>query len=128
MGAFAAKFGDRIVAVDIHVVLVPPLQLTAPLPHPFSGVLIGKLSTNVRIMGKSAAVVGSTASNLPPHVAQGSSFLKPPSNQGTIVKGSLTVLINGKSAARMGDQALTCNDPIDVPVGRVIANGTVMIG
>jgi uncharacterized Zn-binding protein involved in type VI secretion len=38
------------------------------------------------------------------------------------------VKINGKAAARMGDMAETCNDPSDLPVGTVIASGTVMIG
>ena len=42
--------------------------------------------------------------------------------------GSATVLINGKMAARNGDTALTCNDPVDMPVGTVVAAGTVMIG
>ena len=42
--------------------------------------------------------------------------------------GSPTVKINGKMAARNGDAAATCNDPADMPVGTVIAAGTVMIG
>jgi len=33
----------------------------------------------------------------------------------------------GKPAARMGDTANTCNDPSDMPVGKVIAAGTVLI-
>ncbi len=36
--------------------------------------------------------------------------------------------INGKQAARNGDTANTCNDPADMPVGTVIAVGTVLIG
>jgi uncharacterized Zn-binding protein involved in type VI secretion len=42
--------------------------------------------------------------------------------------GSPTVKINGKMAARSGDTAMTCNDPTDLPVGKVIATGTVYIG
>jgi uncharacterized Zn-binding protein involved in type VI secretion len=42
--------------------------------------------------------------------------------------GSATVFINGKAAARTGDQAKTCNDPADLPVGTVIAAGSVFIG
>jgi len=38
------------------------------------------------------------------------------------------VRINGKPAARSGDTALTCNDPADLPVGTVVAAGTVRIG
>jgi uncharacterized Zn-binding protein involved in type VI secretion len=37
-------------------------------------------------------------------------------------------MINGKPAARAGDQALTCNDPVDVPAGTVVASGRVLIG
>jgi uncharacterized Zn-binding protein involved in type VI secretion len=31
-------------------------------------------------------------------------------------------------AARNGDMAITCNDPADLPVGQVVAVGTVFIG
>ncbi|HYH04521.1 MAG TPA: PAAR domain-containing protein, partial [Bacillota bacterium] len=81
-----------------------------------------------KIMGKPAATVDSIATNTPPHVPQGGPFQKPPSNQGKIQIGSATVKINGKPAARNGDPALTCNDPTDQPVGKVVATGTVMIG
>jgi uncharacterized Zn-binding protein involved in type VI secretion len=81
-------------------------------------------------MGKAAATVGSTADNSPPHVpaAPGVSFQKPPANKATIVRGSATVMINGKPAARAGDSATTCNDPADLPAGTVMAVGTVLIG
>jgi uncharacterized Zn-binding protein involved in type VI secretion len=80
-------------------------------------------------MGKPAAVVGSTADNSPPHVpASPGTFQRPPANKGTVQLGSQTVMINGKPAARNGDKALTCNDPSDLPVGTVIAVGTVLIG
>jgi uncharacterized Zn-binding protein involved in type VI secretion len=55
-------------------------------------------------------------------------FQKPPSNRGTIVTGSATVRINGRMAARNGDTAMTCNDPVDAPVGTVVSLGTVMVG
>jgi uncharacterized Zn-binding protein involved in type VI secretion len=98
-----------------------------PIPHPFNGVIGGSLSTNVNIMGMPAAVVGSTADNMPPHIPQGGPFQKPPTNRAQIIVGSPTVLINGKPAARNGDTALTCNDPADLPNGTVVAVGTVMV-
>jgi uncharacterized Zn-binding protein involved in type VI secretion len=79
-------------------------------------------------MGMPAATMDSVAINLPPHIPQGGPFQKPPSNQGKIILGSPTVFINKKMAARNGDMAMTCNDPVDLPVGQVIAVGTVMIG
>src|SRR5438876_599826 len=130
MGQPAAKQGDRVTAVDTHIVMVPPPAPPAPLPHPFSGVLNGQLSSDVRIMGRPAAVVGSTADNTPPHIPTppGTAFQRPPTNRATVSSGSATVLINGNPAVRNGDRALTCNDPVDLPVGTVLAVGTVMIG
>jgi uncharacterized Zn-binding protein involved in type VI secretion len=130
MGQPAAKQGDQIVAVDTHIVVLPPPAPPAPLPHPFTGIINGGLSSNVKIMGMPAATVGSTADNAPPHMPTppGTSFQKPPANKATIQLGSMTVKINGKMAARNGDMAMTCNDPADMPVGKIIAVGTVMIG
>jgi uncharacterized Zn-binding protein involved in type VI secretion len=130
MGQPAAKKGDKIVAFDKHIVLVNPGPVLQLLPHPFAGTISGGLSSNVNIMGKAAATVDSTADNSPKHTptTPGSSFQKPPSNKATIKTGSATVKINGKMAARHGDTAMTCNDPGDLPVGKVIAGGTVRIG
>src|SRR5438128_6319044 len=107
-----------------------PSPVPTPLPHPFNGIIQGSLSSDVKIMGQAAATVDSTADNTPVHIptAPGVSFQKPPSNKATIKMGSLTVKINGKAAARNGDIAETCNDPADLPVGTVIAVGTVLIG
>lgn len=132
MGQPAAKKGDQIIANDIHIVMVPsgPNLVPTPLPHPFAGLINGGLSADVNIMGQPAATVDSTADNSPAHIATppGTSFQKPPANKGTIQLGSATVKINGKMAARNGDMAMTCNDPSDMPVGQVIAVGTVLIG
>lgn len=132
MGQPAAKQGDQVMATDTHIVMVPSGTGTAPVPapHPFTGIINGGLSSDVKIMGKPAAVVGSTADNTPAHIPTppGTAFQRPPANKGTIQMGSATVMINGKPAARNGDTALTCNDPADAPVGTVVAVGTVMIG
>ena len=132
MGQPAAKQGDQIIATDTHIVMVPSPNglVPTPLPHPFTGIINGELSSNVNIMGLPAATVDSTADNIPPHIPTppGTAFQKPPANKGTIKIGSPTVKINGKMAARNGDIAETCNDPADLPVGQVIAVGTVFIG
>jgi uncharacterized Zn-binding protein involved in type VI secretion len=99
-----------------------------PVPHPFNGIIQGNLSPNVKIMGRPAATVGSIAMNTPPHIPQGGPFQLPPTNRGQVTLGSNRVLINGQPAARNGDTAMTCNDPVDLPVGKVVAAGTVMIG
>ena len=118
--------------VDTHIVMVPvgSSLVPTPLPHPFSGKINGGLSSDVNLMGKAAATVDSTADNSPAHTPTppGTSFQKPPADKATIKVGSPTVKINGKMAARNGDKAVTCNDPADLPVGTVIAVGTVLIG
>ncbi len=132
MGQPAAKQGDQILATDTHIVLVPTPTgpVPTPLPHPFVGMLNGNLSRDVNIMGRPAATVDSTADNTPPHIPTppGTAFQKPPTNKATVKLGSATVKINGKMAARHGDLAETCNDPADLPIGQVIAVGTVMVG
>lgn len=130
MGQPAAKQGDQVTATDIHIIMIPSPggPVPTPLPHPFMGILQMGLSTNVMIMGRPAATVDSIAINTPPHIPQGGPFQKPPSNQGKVMLGSPTVKINGKMAARNGDMVQTCNDPTDLPVGTIIAVGTVMIG
>ena len=130
MGQPAAKQGDQVMATDIHIIMIPTPggPVPTPLPHPFTGQIDGALSSDVKIGGMPAAVVGSTATNVPAHIPQGGPFQKPPTNKATIQLGSATVLINGKQAARNGDIALTCNDPADLPAGTVVAAGTVLIG
>lgn len=130
MGMPAAKQGDQIIATDIHIVNIPSPggPVPTPLPHPFTGIIDDNLSQDVKIMGMPAATVDSTASNMPPHIPQGGPFQKNPSNKATIKMGSATVKINGKMGARNGDTTMTCNDPSDMPVGTVIAVGTVFLG
>src|SRR5688572_8021916 len=119
MGQPAAKKGDQVVGTDTHIVLVPSPggPVPTPLPHPFTGILSGGLSSDVKIMGQPAATVDSTADNTPAHIPTppGTAFQSPPSNKGTIKMGSATVKINGKAAARNGDVAETCNDPANLP-------------
>jgi uncharacterized Zn-binding protein involved in type VI secretion len=132
MGMPAAVQGSAAVAVDIHIVLVPSPggPVPTPLPHPFSGQVDGGLVGSVKIGGQPAAVVGSTATNQPAHVATppGTAFQTPPANRGEVFQGSVSVKIGGQPAARAGDPVKTCNDPVDQPVGQLVAAGTVLIG
>lgn len=131
MGKPAAKKGDKVIGVDIHIVMIPAPPappIPTPLPSPFNGIITDGCIESVKIMGMAAAVVGSTADNLPPHIPAGGPFQKQPTNKGKILMGSATVLIGGKMAARAGDMAMTCNDPVDLPNGTVVAVGTVLIG
>lgn len=134
MGKPAARKGDKIIAIDTHIVMVPTPggPVPTPLPHPFTGTINSGVSSNVNMKGQPAAILGSVANNQPSHIPTppGTSFQKPPMNQGKIIQGSATVMINGKPAARLGDIAMTCNDPADMPVGKVViaAPSLVLIG
>jgi uncharacterized Zn-binding protein involved in type VI secretion len=132
MGQPAANANSTVTAVDTHIVLVPTPggPVPTPLPHPFNGVMNRSLVMNVKINGQPATVVGSIATNTPAHIPTppGTAFQRPPANQGEVFLGSFTVKIGGKFAARNGDSVKTCDDPTDVPVGQVIAAGTVTIG
>ena len=130
MGLPLAKQGDQIIGTCTHIVMIPSAggPIPIPLPHPFVGIIDSNLSTNVKVGGRPAATVGSIANNTPPHIPTppGTSFSVPPSNQANITMGSATVRINGKFAARMGDQAQTCSE-FPVPA-TVVAAGNVMVG
>ncbi|MFB7056464.1 PAAR domain-containing protein [Streptomyces vinaceus] len=78
-----------------------------------------------------AAVVGSKAVNLPPHLPPtppGGAFLRPPDNSGTVTSGCPTVLIGGKPAARSGDTVTTCSDPLPGPNSRIASHCNILIG
>ncbi len=115
-------------ATDMHLIQPPGTAPPVLVPHPFSGILQQDLSADVNVQKLPAATVGSVAINTPPHVPQGGTFVVPPKNRGQVIQGSSTVFINRKPAARNGDPALTCNDPADQPVGKVVATATVFIG
>src|SRR3954447_18702283 len=113
MGQPAARQGDPVSGIDTHQV-VTPAGVTSMVPLPFSGTISSQTVASVTIGGAAAAVVGSVATNQPPHIAPPpTSFVKPPSNRGTVSAGSSNVTIGGKAAARAGDAVKTCNDPAD---------------
>ena len=123
-----AKFQDHIVAVDTHLVIPEGGGKPEPLPLPFDGLLVEELSPDVLAEHRAVAVVGSVARQAPGHIVAPKSFAKPPSNEARVVVGSATVLANNRPLARAGDTATTCNDPVELPVGTVVASGTVLSG
>jgi uncharacterized Zn-binding protein involved in type VI secretion len=125
-----AKQGDKVVGTDTHIIMVPTPggPVPTPTPLPFNGTITGGCSTDVYIGGMPAAVVGSTATNAPAHNPPNGTFSVPPTNQGTVSKGSATVLINNKPAARVGDPVMTCNDPAPAPTSQIVGSSTVEIG
>ena len=129
MGMLAAKQGDLIVAVDTHLEQPPGPVPPIPMTSPFSAPITNGLSADVMIEKRPAATLGSGGTSLPPHIPKIGVFVNPPTNQGVIILGSTTVFINKKPAARIGDVAMTCNDPVPLPIGNVIVPfSAVMIG
>lgn len=101
----AAKQNDQVVGTDIHIIMNPSPggPVPTPTPHPFVGMLDNGLSTTVNIMGMPAAVVGSEASCMPPHIPIGAGpFQKPPTNKGKVMMGSPTVMIGDGSGGGGG--------------------------
>ena len=133
MGQPVATQGSNVFGIDTHIVMVPSPggPIPTPLPHIFSGTIQSGTASTVLIGGQPVATQDSVANNQPQHIAMppGVSFQKPPSNQGTVVVQSVTVMVGGKGVARVGDSVSTCNDPLDAPVSTIIGPaGTVMIG
>jgi uncharacterized Zn-binding protein involved in type VI secretion len=128
----AARQNDPVTGTDTHILLVPSPggPVPTPTPLPFTGQLMTALSTDVLIDGLPAATQDSIAQNMPPHIAPPpATFSKPPTNQGRVMIGSVTVLVNGKPLARVGDQVSTCNDPADLPVATISAGSPdVLVG
>lgn len=126
----AARQGDPVTGTDVHILLVPSPSgaVPTPTPLPFSGTITGGCVADVLVNGRPVAVQGSTATNAPPHICPPpASFSKPPTNSGTVLLGSPTVLAGGSPMARMGDQVTTCNDPVDVPTSAVTAGSTDVV-
>jgi uncharacterized Zn-binding protein involved in type VI secretion len=130
VGQPAAVAGDKVQATCAsHLIPNPATGVPQPSPPlPFSAPLTIGLSTTVLIADKPAAVVGAQGFNLPPHVGLHPTdpAMAPPVQMATVTKGSTSVMIDKKPAARTGDTATVC---LGLPVGSVLGTaGTVLIG
>ena len=130
MGQPAAKQNDMVVGVDIHIFNLPSPSGTVPtpLPSPFSGQIDQGCIDSVKVMGQPVAVKGSVAHNQPPHMPQGGPLANPPSNDGSVMMASTTVLAGGKGIARNGDPVQSCMDAGWASQPKIISVSTVMVG
>ena len=114
--SIAAKHGDPVVGIDVHIVQPPGPVPPLPIPHPFVGMvfdaidLIPKIGSTVFINGMPAGVAGTGIKAMPPHIPMGGVFVKPPGMEGEIFMGSATVLADGEPLSSTGMMALTCTD------------------
>jgi uncharacterized Zn-binding protein involved in type VI secretion len=128
MGAPAIVMGDQITGqCPIHIIPNPATGIPQPSPPlPFAAPITIGVCPTVLIGGKPAAVVGCTGYNTPPHVGlfPADPFMVPVMQIGTIVTGSLTVLLGGQPAATGASTCTCCATPGTITP--TVAN--VMIG
>ena len=115
-GRQIAVQNDKVMGFDTHIVVVPSGSgtTTVPLPHPFIGKISEKVSEDVKIGNKGAAVKGSKAKHddsmhmqLPGTIK----FQNNPKKEGEVTGGTVSkVKVNGKEVAVIGSQVTTCND------------------
>ena len=124
----AARMTDKALhdAPHCHAPIHPAAPTPTPMPHPPMPLdIILNCVPNVMIDNLPAAVV--TSMTKPCMMA---SCI--PAGPGLIAKGSMTVLIAGRPAARAGDMVAfaSCVAPIPSPTGKIIppCSMTVMIG
>ncbi len=127
-GARKLDLITSLTAGDIHILIVPP-GVPTPIPHPVPASIIkDKVVNSVKVMGQPGAVKGSKSKHTPPHIPQGGSFTKPPMNQGEVfITTSVNVLYEGKNAAVLGDTAMMCCDPVDLPIGKVMGTAATVL-
>jgi uncharacterized Zn-binding protein involved in type VI secretion len=124
----AARQGDNAIhdGPHCHAPIHPPAPVPTPTPHPpLPLAIIGATVPTVLINNMPAAVATSMTKPcmLPSCV---------PGGPGLISKGSATVLIGNRPAARVGDLVAfaSCVAPIPSPTGKILPPGsaTVQIG
>ncbi len=133
MGAPAVAENDQVTGQCTH--LVPAGAGTAPMPFPFVASLNRGLVDSVLIMGRRAAVEGTSGGNTPAHPGLHPSdpFFEPPGTPstarkqvGTITSGSTSVFFGGRAAATIQSRASCCRAQ---PPGRIVPGvPTVLIG
>ena len=125
----AARMNDPVTGTDLHGIIPPSGGPPVPTPHPYAGKITTGCVNSVLINGQPAAVQGSGSMLNSPHIPQGGSFAVPPTGQGTVMAGSMTVLVGGSPLARGGDQVQTCNDPAPAPTSSITGGSQdVMVG
>ena len=129
----AVKFGDVVLGIDLHMVVVPGVPVPVPLPHPFIGVVYDPMGAAIgRAMSGGFVLVNHIpAGNTGMEVRGIKHFPMPPGtafapcdvpdSKGSIVTGSKTVSFGGSSAARLGSMVSSCNFPLNLPTSMCLA-------
>jgi RHS repeat-associated protein len=134
----ASKWFDPVLGVDIHIILVPTPAgpVPTPLPNPFVGMvfdpagMVFSIGFGAATGGVSFTLVnglpvtntgtGATNKMTLPHLPVPGPFQKPPSDSADLMFGGLHVQFGGSHVVRLGDLALSCNDPVELPTSNVL--------
>ena len=114
MGAPAAVAGDQITGACVGHQMIGPTGTPAPAPPmPFAAPITTGLARSVLICGKPAAMAGAGGMCTPPHVGLHASdpAMLPIAQQGSVLTGSTTVLIEGAPAATAASTVRLCFAP-----------------
>jgi uncharacterized Zn-binding protein involved in type VI secretion len=121
---YVGKQFDIVLGVDIHIIQPPGPVPPVPVPHPFVGIVydpmefVPILGASNMVNGIPRAQAGTTVKATPPHFPIGGVFVKPPSNDGEIFMGSMSVPIEGEPFPFLGAPVLTCQDAGMLPIPR----------
>lgn len=121
---FVGKQFDIVLGVDIHIVQPPGPVPPVPIPHPFVGMVydpmefVPILGASILANGLPRAQAGTTVKATVPHIPIGGVFVKPPSNDGEIFMGSISVPSEGEPFGFLGCPVLTCQDAGMVSIPR----------
>jgi 5-methylcytosine-specific restriction endonuclease McrA len=113
---FVGKQFDIVMGVDIHIVQPPGPVPPIPIPHPFIGIVFDPMEfvpiigASILVNGIPRAQGGTTVKNAVPHIPIGGTFIKPPTNDGELYMGGLTVLADFEPLSYAGLPILTCQD------------------
>ena len=128
----AAKFGDPVLGIDIHQVMIPmPAPTPVPIPHPFVGAVFDPLGAAIGSLiaafsGGGPVLVnsmpcGNTGTEVKgfPHIPITPLLQWGPSdkpdNSGTLITGSKTVHFMGASESREASHVSSCGWPLNLP-------------
>lgn len=121
---FVGKQFDIVIGVDIHIIQPPGPVPPVPIPHPFIGMVFDPMEfvpivgAAIQVSGIPRAQAGTAVKGMPPHFPIGGVFVKPPSNDGEIFMGSLTIPAEFEPLAFMGSPVMTCQDAGMLPIPR----------
>jgi uncharacterized Zn-binding protein involved in type VI secretion len=114
---FAGKHLDTVIGIDTHIVAIPTpvgAPIPTPMPNPYVGIVMEPLDyapvvgATVLINGLPRAQAGTGSIQITPHLPLGGPLVPPPTGEGEVFMGSMTVAIDGDAQSFLGMPVLTC--------------------